>query len=225
MSMRLLVFSDIHGRTDAFGLIKDEFDEADLVVLTGDITHFGRTEQAQAILGRLRKFHQTILAVTGNCDYPEVETHFIQEGISLHLRHTLAGGYDFTGISGSLPCPGATPQEHTEDEYTSLFQEIRKSGADGIPMVLAMHQPPANTVCDRVKPGLHVGSFSVRQFIESAQPLLCLCGHIHEGIGIDRIGKTILVNPGPFRSGQYAKISLEGKEVFAEIRNVNTTRY
>lgn len=225
MSMRLLVFSDIHGRTDAFSLLKDEFDEADLVVLTGDITHFGKTEQAQAIVSRIRKFHPSIVAVTGNCDYQEAETYFEQEGLSLHLRHTIVGGYDFSGISGSLPCPGTTPQEHTEEEYAGMLEEIGKTNESGMPMVLAIHQPPADTVCDRVKPGLHVGSYSVRQFIDSAQPLICLCGHIHEGIGIDRIAETVLVNPGPFRSGQYARISLEGNEVSAEIRNIHTTRY
>lgn len=223
--MRLLVFSDIHGRTDTFGLLRHEFDEADLVVLTGDITHFGKTEQAQAIVSCLRKFHPSIAAVTGNCDYQEAETYFEQEGLSLHLRHTIVGGYNFTGISGSLPCPGTTPQEHTEEEYTGMFHEIMKTSTDGIPFVLVIHQPPVNTLCDRVKPGLHAGSYAVRSFIEAAQPLLCLCGHIHEGTGIDHIGKTVLVNPGPFRSGQYARISLDGNEVSAEIRNVHTTCY
>ena len=39
-------------------------------------------------------------------------------------------------------------------------------------------------------------SATVRAAIEKAQPLLSLHGHIHEGRGTARIGKTLCINPG-----------------------------
>jgi hypothetical protein len=40
------------------------------------------------------------------------------------------------------------------------------------------------------------GSTAVRQAIEKYQPLLGLHGHIHESRGVDRIGRTVCLNPG-----------------------------
>ena len=42
----------------------------------------------------------------------------------------------------------------------------------------------------------HVGSKSVRKFIEKYQPLIGLHGHIHESFASDKIGNTVVVNPG-----------------------------
>jgi hypothetical protein len=41
-----------------------------------------------------------------------------------------------------------------------------------------------------------VGSKALRDVIEKNQPLLGLHGHIHEGRGTTRIGKTLCINPG-----------------------------
>jgi Icc-related predicted phosphoesterase len=41
-----------------------------------------------------------------------------------------------------------------------------------------------------------VGSTAVREFVESAQPLLGLHGHVHEGKGTVMIGRTLCINPG-----------------------------
>jgi hypothetical protein len=41
-----------------------------------------------------------------------------------------------------------------------------------------------------------VGSKAVREAIDKHQPMLSLHGHIHEGKGITRMGKTLAINPG-----------------------------
>ncbi|MFQ5932395.1 MAG: hypothetical protein ACE5MM_08305 [Nitrospiraceae bacterium] len=80
------------------------------------------------------------------------------------------------------------------------------------------HQPPRETVTDRLRNGLHVGSESVRTFIKRMQPILCLTGHIHEGRGIDSIGRTTVVNPGPLWTGSYAYARVSRRAVEVEIR-------
>src|SRR5207302_704254 len=42
----------------------------------------------------------------------------------------------------------------------------------------------------------HVGSTAVREAIDRHQPMLSLHGHIHEGKGITRLGKTLAINTG-----------------------------
>jgi len=51
-----------------------------------------------------------------------------------------------------------------------------------------------------------VGSTAVRDAILRYQPLLALHGHIHESKGVQRMGRTVAVNPG----SEYAEGVLDG---------------
>ncbi len=67
--------------------------------------------------------------------------------------------------------------------------------------IAVIHCPPFGTRCDVLFNGEHIGSRALRDWIEHHQPLLTLHGHIHEsprisGAFADRIGKTVVVNPG-----------------------------
>lgn len=59
-----------------------------------------------------------------------------------------------------------------------------------------------------LRSGEHVGSAVLRAFIEREQPDLVLCGHIHESRGLDVIGRTQIVNPGPTAAGHYAVVDV-----------------
>lgn len=57
------------------------------------------------------------------------------------------------------------------------------------------HAPPFGTKLDEIAHGKHVGSASIRKFIEGEKPLLNVCGHIHEKAGAeDMINSTRLIN-------------------------------
>ena len=67
--------------------------------------------------------------------------------------------------------------------------------------VYIMHSPPFGTRLDLIQGGKSAGSRSTKTFLERNQPLLTLHGHIHEsaelsGAYMDRIGKTLSINPG-----------------------------
>ncbi len=70
--------------------------------------------------------------------------------------------------------------------------------------VYVFHSPPYNTHLDVTYRNAHVGSKTIRAFIEEKQPPLTLHGHIHEspevsGSWRDSIGGTNCVNPGSQR--------------------------
>jgi Icc-related predicted phosphoesterase len=67
--------------------------------------------------------------------------------------------------------------------------------------ILVTHVPPYNTKTDILPSGNHAGSESVRKIIEEFQPTLNICGHIHESKAIDKIGDTIIINPGEASQG------------------------
>ncbi len=67
--------------------------------------------------------------------------------------------------------------------------------------VYVTHAPPFGTNLDVITTGAHVGSRSIRGFIEKEQPPLTLHGHIHEsprmsGSWKEKIGKTVCINAG-----------------------------
>jgi Icc-related predicted phosphoesterase len=130
-------------------------------------------------------------------------------------------GYSFYGLGGSLPCPGKTPAEYTEEEYGLFVSSMVKRYIPESQDILLSHQPPFNTVNDEVEPGIHVGSRVIREFIEWLQPVVVFTGHIHEGIGIDKIGKARVINPGPFIDGRYAYAQIiDGQIIDLEIRKI-----
>ena len=51
--------------------------------------------------------------------------------------------------------------------------------------------------------------------------MVCFTGHIHEGQGIDSIGKTKVVNPDPLREGGYVLARVEDQIEVLEIRGKN----
>ena len=215
--MIIILLADIHGCLDYLSNICDEVTNADLVLIAGDITDFGCRGQAKKILSAIEKYNSRILAVPGNCDRPGVDEYLSERGMSLNCNCAKVGEITFLGIGGSLPCPGHTPNESPEENFESHLDKIAlKIPSDGR-VVFVSHQPAWGTGVD-LAGNRHSGSRTIRAFIEINQPLLALSGHIHEAGGVDSIGRTKLVNPGPFRNGLYAYIELNEKIDKIEIR-------
>ncbi len=215
--MIIVALADIHGNLERLSAVSEDLSAADVVLLVGDLTNFGRESAAARVVRGVRKYNDRLLAVAGNCDYPEVDTYLTQEGINLHRRGMVIDGIVFLGVGGSLPCPGKTPNEYSEDDFKAFLQEATTDLSLDVPMILVSHQPPWDTVADRLRNGVHVGSHSVRAFITQVQPLVCFTAHIHEGHGIDSIGRTKVVNPGPLWMGKYAYAQV-GRDAEVAIR-------
>ena len=224
--MKCLFITDIHGDIDGFLKIADQLKSVDFVLLGGDITNFGGAEDAERIIYAIKMFNKNIMSVAGNCDYRDVEQYLSEEGISLNRRYKIVNSYIFAGLGGSLITPVDTPEEYTEDEYDVALREIfhkTEFNNHDKKLVFISHQPPYGTVTDALADGTHVGSNSVLKFIKKYSPALCLTGHIHEGVGIDKINSTIIVNPGAFRNGNFATIDCKtgNSDIIVKLLNYN----
>jgi Icc-related predicted phosphoesterase len=216
--MQLLLLSDIHGTLNGLQAIEPILGASDLTVMSGDITHFSGAEEAGRIIGAITRINPRLVAVSGNCDRAEVDTYLDEAGYGLHAQCRQHGGIDFVGASGSLPCPGSTPNELGESRFTAHLESALAQRASGTrPLVLVTHQPAYGTALDRTGSGGHAGSTALRDFIEREQPVLAVSGHIHEAAGVDRIGTCLLVNPGPFRAGRYACVEIHEDRAFARL--------
>ncbi|MCD6367715.1 MAG: metallophosphoesterase [Candidatus Aenigmarchaeota archaeon] len=85
--------------------------------------------------------------------------------------------------------------------------------------IILSHNPPGNTKLDKINApsnpwhGRHVGDDILRSVIEKYQPLLNVCGHMHESQGKIRVGKTLVVNSGYGKKGEFAVLDLKGKKI------------
>jgi putative phosphoesterase len=192
--LKILALSDIHGDIKTVQLLAHTVNDCDVIVVAGDITDFGGTEQADAVLSELGTLGLPVLAVTGNCDAPQVADVLLRN--SSLLDHAVKlDGVLFVGFGHPVGQMADLPNEPILDRSK-------------LPVVLVTHEPAWNTDLDLQGSSRHRGSRAVRSWIESHQPALAVSGHIHEAFGIDQIGSTMLVNPGPLRNGRYAIVEL-----------------
>jgi len=217
--LKILIAADFHGTAVAESnlskLLKAGYDCA---VLIGDLTEFGPPEVADSILSLAESFGIPILSVPGNCDPREVLMVLEKHNANLHAKCRKIGEITFVGLGGSNVTPFRTPFELTEaeimEELSSLLAGVRGR------WVLITHAPPFDTKLDEIPSGSHVGSKSIRQVVEERQPVLLACGHIHESRAIDRLGNTIMVNPGPISKGFAAEATVTEKDVEVELLQV-----
>ncbi|MBN2273723.1 MAG: metallophosphoesterase [Bacteroidales bacterium] len=209
--MIIVALTDLHGRINIISRFEPVLSRADLVLLIGDNTHFGHYAEMEAVIQTIRSFNKNLFAVSGNCDYPDAEQYLIERGFNINRCLKEFQGLYIAGLSGSLPCPGKTPNEHSEEDFRFYLEAMKPDIKH--PFILATHQPPFKTLNDRVLLGFHVGSKVIRKFIGDCSPLVCFTGHIHEGKGIDSVGSAKIVNPGPARDGHYASLILEDGDI------------
>jgi len=105
--------------------------------------------------------------------------------------------------------PWDTHREEDEDQLAVRYEAMIAKLKDPHNAVFNVHVPPYKSGLDEapeldkdLRPVLAgqalkpVGSSALRNAIEKTQPLLGLHGHIHEGRGSMRVGKTLCINPG-----------------------------
>ncbi len=207
--MRIVSFGDIHMALPTIERLAPELAQADLVILSGDLTNFGGRKDAEQVLMATQRHARSLLAVSGNLDRPEVIDLLCERGLSLHGESRRIGDLGIFGCGGSNLTPMHTPTELSEEELRTVLDRACSQVADAAHLLMVCHTPPANTATDRIHTGQHVGSPAVRAFIEAHQPAACITGHIHESAGIDRIGRTTVVNAGALRDGGYIVVSLD----------------
>jgi Icc-related predicted phosphoesterase len=223
---KLLVLSDMHGDRKAVEKAKEilKRDKIDGLVYLGDFSE--KLHDVEANISDTRYLIKELRGLTkvhalfGNCDVPEVRKLLEDEGAAIHNKVILLGKTAVAGWGGSHPTPFNTPSEFSEEEIESsvgkLMSEARRRGAKQV--ILLTHEPPARTKADKLSFG-HVGSGALRKVIETHQPDIQVCGHIHEAKSEDLVGKTRVINVGPARSGHFLEITVDDSSI--KTREIN----
>lgn len=205
--MNIMAFGDIHEYLNALEPLSRVLRQADLILVSGDLTRWRGPETASKVLEAIKHYNANILAQVGNTDDWQTNHYLNQLGINLHGQGHRFGDLGIFGVGGSNHTPFFTPTEFTEEEIAAHLEAGHDMVQDAPRKILVAHCPPYQTTIDRIYAGHHVGSTSVRQFIEAHQPDICISGHIHEAPGEDRIGKTRVLNPGMLAQGGYIAVT------------------
>ena len=206
--MNILAISDIHAAYDTLGKILLKEKNVDVILITGDISTHGSMDEVRSALEGVLTLGKPVLAVAGNMDIPESDDELLRLGISLNARGVRIADIGFFGVSAAALSPLHTPYELSEEEIARRIESGFSMVKDVPVKIFVPHSPPYQTKLDRIFSGMHVGSRSIRTWIEKHQPDVVICGHIHEARGQDTMGKTKMINCGAAQSGFYAKIMI-----------------
>lgn len=192
--MKLLLFSDLHCDKSAARRIVERAADADVLVGAGD---FGNVRQGVEIcIDVLQAVNRPAVLVPGNNESTEELTAACRSWKSAHVLHgsgVTIDGVAFFGLGGGVPVTpfGSWSYDFTEEQAVKLLASCP------LRAVLVSHSPPKGVV-DRSSRGHSLGSTAVRDAILQKEPLLVVCGHIHESGGKQALlGSTPVINAGP----------------------------
>ena len=150
----------------------------------------------------------------GNDDWRDVEqvldrAEYVQSAENKVLE--LPDGYSLASFGYSNRTPWDSPRELDDDELGRRLRAVVAKVTDPSRAIFNFHVPPYATNLDQApaldrdlrliaKGGqpatVNAGSQAVRALIEEVQPLIGLHGHIHESRSVQKLGRTLCVNPG-----------------------------
>ncbi|MEW5759274.1 MAG: metallophosphoesterase [Candidatus Thermoplasmatota archaeon] len=210
--MDIIACSDIHGSEEGVRNILSflELYKPQLLILCGDITHFGTKEKGMEILQKFVEKVKTI-AIPGNCD-PDGFANYIEStgAINLHKKKIKIEKYTFVGFGGSNRTPFFTLYEWKENETYDILDKLMEER-----VVLVTHAPPKGNVDTSLS--VHLGSEAIAKIVQKYKPILSIAGHIHEGRGIEIKNQTTFVNPGSAKKKFGAFIKLDDWKVEAKL--------
>ncbi len=209
--MKILAATDIHGASHKVVEILNR-ETPDILIIGGDLTTYGSVQDVRKAVDSFRSVCGVLLCISGNMDSREHDLFFSEAGISINGKGHMVENIGIFGVSAAPFSPLRTPYEISEEEIGSAIQAGYRDVLGARLKILVSHAPPYGTAVDMIRSGKHVGSTAVRKFVESEQPAVVICGHIHEARGMDKLGSCTIVNCGEGSRGYYAILSVvDGK--------------
>jgi uncharacterized protein len=201
--MRIAATADIHFSPQSYDPIREAMsrvrDEADVLILAGDLTNFGKPEEMQSLLNALVRLRIPIVAVLGNHDYEsgheeELMRMMIAEGIKvLDGSSYERDGVGFAGAKGFYGGYGRAaltsfgePQvkafvQAGVDEAMKLERALSQLRAEKR-VVITHYSPVADTVKgepQEIYP--YLGSSRLSEVMDRFGAALAVHGHAHHG--------------------------------------------
>jgi Icc-related predicted phosphoesterase len=205
--MRVAAVGDLHFGKESGGSFAPRLEDlpanADVLVLTGDLTKWGDPEEAAVLAGELESLEVPMITVLGNHDYhldrqDEVRAILEDAGVSVLEAEAvvvdvngrslgLAGVKGFGGgFTGACASDFGEPEmkafvRHTKATAERLEEVVRALNTDV--RIVLMHYSPIKETLRGEPPELYpfLGSYLLGEAVDRAGADIILHGHAHRG--------------------------------------------
>src|SRR6266481_1898347 len=201
--MRIGATADLHFFSPRFGVIQDQFaqvrDQADVLVVAGDLTNYGKPEEMEPLLNSLVRLRLPIVAVLGNHDYESGRqaelTRMMTDG-GINLLDGTAYERDGVGFAGTKGFPGGFGRgaltAFGEPEVKAFVQasidealklERAMSQLRTAKRVVVIHYSPIAATVQGEAPEIlpFLGTSRLAEVVDRHGADLVLHGHAHHG--------------------------------------------
>jgi uncharacterized protein len=201
--MRIAATADLHFTPQRYGALRDQLnrvrDEADVLVVAGDLTNFGQPEEMEPLLNALVRLRVPVIAVLGNHDYEsdkqaELARMMTTEGIKvLDGSAYERDGVGFAGTKGFVGGFGrgmltafGEPEIKTFvragiDEALKLERAMSQLRTPK--RVVVLHYSPIAATVEGEAPEIYpfLGTSRLAEVVDRHGANLVLHGHAHNG--------------------------------------------
>ncbi len=176
--MRIAATADLHFTPARFSALHDQLnhvrDEADVFVLAGDLTNYGRPEEMEPLLNVLVRLRLPTIAVLGNHDYESGRENDLMRMLTQEGVKVLDGsayerdGVGFAGTKGFIGGFGRGV----------LISQLRTKHR-----VVVLHYSPIAGTVDGEAPEIYpfLGTSRLAEVVDRHGADLVLHGHAHNG--------------------------------------------
>jgi Icc-related predicted phosphoesterase len=208
--MRIAATSDLHFTPQGYDRIREPLshvkDEADVLVIAGDLTNYGKPEEMHSLLNALVRLRIPIVAVLGNHDYESGQEDELMKMMTAEGIKVLDGSSyerDGIGFAGAKGFPGgfgrgmltAFGEKEIKafvqaglDETLKLERALTMLSAPKI-VIVTHYAPICETVeGERLEIFPFLGSSRLAEVIDRHEAVIAFHGHAHHG---KPDGKTI----------------------------------
>lgn len=217
--IRIAAIADLHCRDRCPARYRDWYqalnDEADVFVIAGDLTHFGTSREARALVEELQVVRIPVLAVLGNHDFQSERVDEVKQtlrGAGVWLLEDgprefkidgsivgFAGTKGFCGGYGtSCLMPFGEPEIKALINHTNLEAERLHRDLDGLKTdyrIVVLHYAPIveTLLGEPLELYPFLGSSLLEVPIEELGADLVIHGHAHHGVEVGRTPRGIPV--------------------------------
>ncbi len=229
--MRIAATADLHFTPQSYDRIRDQMghvrDEADLLVVAGDLTNYGKPAEMESLLNALVRLRVPIVAVLGNHDFESGQQEELMRMMTAEGIKLLDGtGYErdgvgFAGTKGFIGGFGrgvltafGEPEvkrfvQAAIDEALKLERAMSQLRAEK--RVVVLHYAPIATTVKGESPEIYpyLGTSRLAEVVDRHGAQLVLHGHAHHGaregctvggIPVHNVALNLLMEENPPRA-------------------------
>src|SRR5229473_2774704 len=201
--MRIAATADLHHSAQTLGILKEQFgrvrDEADVLVVAGDLTNFGRPEEMEPLVNVLVRLRLPTIAVLGNHDYEcGQEDELIRMMTSEGIKVLDGTGYErdgvgFAGTKGFLGGFGRGVLTSFGEPQIKAFVQASIDEAMKLERALMQLRTPKRVVVVHYAPVIdtirgepeqiypYLGTARLGEVVDRHGAAFVLHGHAHDG--------------------------------------------